>query len=86
MRQSLAAVARNFEELHEQRAELAKIWGSRAMCNVMGDFADNWTTHREKLREHIEELRKRCEVTAQWFHDVDAGVASALGVAAEAPR
>ncbi|HEX3826425.1 MAG TPA: hypothetical protein VHV82_04050 [Sporichthyaceae bacterium] len=36
-----AVVARNFEGLHEQRGELAKIWGTRAMRDAMGDFADN---------------------------------------------
>jgi hypothetical protein len=87
---SLALVARDFEGLHEQRGELEKVWGSRAVRNVMGDFADNWTTHRGRLREQIEELSKHCADTVRWFHEVDAIVAAGLGSAPlqspQAPR
>jgi hypothetical protein len=86
MQQSLAVIARNFERLHEQPGELAKIWGTRAMRDAMGDFADNWTTHRDKLRERIEELGKHCEGTLRCFREVDTAMASAVGRAAEGPR
>jgi hypothetical protein len=86
MQQSLSAVARNFEGLHEQREDLEKIWGTRAMRDVMGDFADNWTTHRDKLREHIEELGKNCEETLRCFGEVDAALAAALGSAVGGAR
>jgi hypothetical protein len=38
------------------------------MRDAMGDFADNWTTHRDRLRGDIEELRQarcKCGVTAK---------------------
>jgi hypothetical protein len=78
MRQSLDAVARNFDGLHEHREELEKAWGSHAIRAVMADFADNWTAHREKLRAHIEELGQDCEDTLQHFHLVDAALSAAI--------
>jgi hypothetical protein len=85
MRLSLAAVARKFEDLHEWREEHAHIWGTHAIRTVMGDFADNWTTHRDKLRGHIEELAKNCEETLRTFHEVDAALTAAIRPGAEGP-
>jgi len=86
MRLSLAAVARNFEGLHAQREELEKVWGSRAVRAAMADFADNWTTHRDKLRGHIEELGRNCEDTLRTFHEVDAALSVAVRPGVEGPR
>ena len=85
MRLSLDAVARNFEGMHEQRQELEKVWGSRAVRAAMADFADNWTTHRDKLRGHIEELGRNCEDTLRTFHEVDAVLSAAVRPGVEGP-
>lgn len=83
---SLAALARSFEGLHERREELEKIWGSHAMRSAMGDFADNWTTHRDKLRGKIEELAEHCEGTVRCFREVDTALTSAFGPTEIGPR
>jgi hypothetical protein len=86
MQASLAVVARDFGGLHEQRGDLEKIWGSRAVREVMGDFADNWTTHRDRMCENIEELGRHCADTVRWFHEVDVIVAAGFGSAGQASR
>ena len=75
---SLAALARSFEGLHEHREELGKVWGTHAMGKAMGDFYDNWTTHRDRLRGHIEKLAEHCEGTLQCFGEADTALASAI--------
>jgi len=86
MRLSLAAVARNFEGMHEWREELQHIWGTNAMRHVMGEFADNWTAHRDKLRGNIEELGRNCEETLRHFGAVDAVLTAAIRPGTESSR
>jgi hypothetical protein len=78
MRLSLDAVARNFEGLHEWREEQSHIWGDHAMRDAMGHFADNWTTHRDTLRRHTEELAGNCEAVLRHFDSVDAMLTAAI--------
>jgi hypothetical protein len=85
MRLSLDAVARNFDGMHEQREELDKIWGTQEMRHTMGNFYDNWTTHRDKLRGHIEELAANCETVLRTFHHVDVTLSAAIRPGGEGP-
>jgi hypothetical protein len=86
LQHSLALLAGSFERMHEQREELDHIWGTREMRHAMGEFADNWTTHRDKLSKKIEELTDYCEGTLRTFHEVDVAIALAFGPPADGPR
>ena len=86
MHLSLSALARSFEGMHEQREELDHIWGTHAMRHAMGEFADNWTTHRDKLRGKIEELAEQCRGTLACFEGVDAVLSSSLTPTEIGPR
>jgi hypothetical protein len=79
LQQSLVAVAREFEELHERRDLDKQIWGGSHTRSAMDDFGSNWDRHREELTEHIRKLGEQCGGVCEVFQGVDQAVARAAG-------
>jgi uncharacterized protein YukE len=78
-RLSLAAIAEEFEQLHQRRNDEARIWGGAQIRHQMNEFASNWDRHREDLTNHLQKLGTHCGAIADTFRSVDEALASARG-------
>jgi hypothetical protein len=54
------------------------IWGQLNANLSMGDFADNWTVHREKLVEKMEELGELVAKVHETWGTFDSDLAATL--------
>jgi hypothetical protein len=75
MQRSMVAVAERFEELGGQAREEARIWGGSHVRAAMGEFAENWRSHRGRLTEDLRKLGDGCGATVEMFQGVDVGLA-----------
>jgi DNA topoisomerase IA len=54
-------------------------WGQQNANWSMGDFADNWKIHREKMVEEMKKFVKRVEQVNQAWTDADRQLHDTLG-------
>jgi hypothetical protein len=47
------------------------IWGQKNAERSMGDFADNWRIHRDKMTERMKKLKETVEKVADQWRDAD---------------
>jgi len=76
---TLAAIAEEFEQLHERRTEDAEIWGAPGVRSAMGEFASNWDRHREDLTHSLQQLGTNCSAVADTFSAVDQALTRGPG-------
>jgi hypothetical protein len=79
IRISLAAIADEFEDMHQRRDVEARIWGGSGIRGGMDDFASNWDRHREDLTGSIRKLGENCGAVADTFQAVDQALAGGSG-------
>lgn len=56
----------------------ARAWGQRNANLSMGDFADNWTVHRDRLVEDMQKLRDAVRQADESWAQADADLAATL--------
>ncbi|WP_239311324.1 MULTISPECIES: hypothetical protein [unclassified Frankia] len=54
------------------------IWGQHNAESSMGDFADNWTIHRDKMTERMKKLKDTVEKVAEQWRDADDKLSEAF--------
>jgi hypothetical protein len=54
------------------------IWGQKNAESSMGDFADNWTIHRDKMTERMKKLKETVEKVADQWRDADQKLSEAF--------
>jgi hypothetical protein len=78
MQRSLVVVADRFEGLGGQAGVETRIWGGSHVRSVMGEFGENWKSHRGRLIEDVRKLGERCAGTVEVFGGVDGGLARSV--------
>ncbi|QCB94906.1 hypothetical protein [Cellulomonas shaoxiangyii] len=58
--------------------DYATVWGQRNAELSMGDFADNWTVHRDEMVEAMKKLRERLRQCADEWARADAELSESL--------
>lgn len=54
------------------------IWGQRNAERSMGDFADNWTIHRDKMTERMKKLKETVQKVIEQWTDADQKLSQAF--------
>ncbi|UZN03126.1 type VII secretion target [Cellulomonas sp. S1-8] len=54
-------------------------WGQLNANLSMGDFADNWTVHRDKMVEDMKKLRDKVRAAADAWAQAEADLTASLG-------
>ena len=47
------------------------IWGQHNAESAMGDFADNWQLHRNKMTERMKKLKETVDKVIEQWQDAD---------------
>jgi uncharacterized protein YukE len=79
MSRSMAAIAAEFENLHDHRDVEKSIWGGVSIRSGMDDFASNWDRHRSDLTEQIRKLGEKCGATCETFQGVEQALTRGAG-------
>jgi hypothetical protein len=54
------------------------IWGQSNAESSMGDFADNWTIHRDKMTERMKKLKETVEKVSDQWRDADQSLSDSF--------
>jgi hypothetical protein len=85
VKDDLISLANNLHEIIDQfqgaldfQNDYKDIWGQLNANLSMGDFADNWTVHRDKMVEVMKSLQTKVLEVSEAWDKADADLAESL--------
>jgi len=85
VREDLRVLAEDLKELISQfegaldfQNDYKGIWGQLNANLSMGDFADNWTVHRDKMVKDMKSLREKVIKVCEAWEEADRQLATSL--------
>jgi hypothetical protein len=75
---TLTSLADEFGSIEAVQADLDGAMGSPAVASAMGNFAGNWTFHRERLIGSMQSLAQMARESVQRFRSADDTLKSDL--------